>query len=104
MSDERDSELNREFEAAFDGPEDFDFAFVEQRRESEFANFGFDPYQARLLREAEFSDEDEDIPDDFECDDEDCDLDHDNDFDDNWEDEDEWEESDEDDDEDSFSY
>ena len=100
---EHDSELNREFGAAYDNPNDFDFGFVAQREQSGFANFGFDPAEAARLRAEEDEDFYGDPDDDFECDDEDCDIDHD---DDTWyDDDDEWEEvEDDEDDEDSFTY
>ncbi len=59
------SPLTNEFEAACNDPQGTDFGFVEQRRESGFANFGFDPDEAARMRdEADFDNVDEDFDED----------------------------------------
>lgn len=65
--------LQAEFAVACDNPKDFDFGFVEQRRETGFANFGFDPAVAAQLRGE--VDEDDDLEDRDEFDDTDTDWD-----------------------------
>ena len=64
-------DLQADFAAAVADPQGFDFAFVEQRRETEFANFGFDPAKAKALRNAEIAriDADLDLEDDDDFDD-----------------------------------
>lgn len=57
---EHDSPLNQAFAAASDNPEEFDFSFAEERRESGFANFGFDPAKAAAMRAAELGTDDAD--------------------------------------------
>jgi hypothetical protein len=55
--DEDQSELNREFGEAFDGPEDTDFSFAYQREDNSFANFGFDADKAAQMRKAELEED-----------------------------------------------
>lgn len=57
---EQDSPLNQAFAAAADNPAEFDFSFAEERRESGFANFGFDPEKAAAMRAAENGTDDAD--------------------------------------------
>ncbi len=52
---EADSPLNQEFSQAADNPNDFDFGFVEQRRECGLANFNFPPDEAAVMRERELA-------------------------------------------------
>ena len=55
MSDEANSQLNDQLKYAFDNPEEFDFGFVDEREEAGFANFGFDPDEAKRLQDAELN-------------------------------------------------
>lgn len=87
-------QLQSDFAAAVADPQGFDFAFVEQRKETEYANFGFDPAQAKAMRAAEIAridaeldmESDDDFDDDLDdevIDDDDDDFDpFDDDFDD----------------------
>ena len=50
---ERDSELNRELLETCENPGDFDFGFAEKREASGFANFDFDPAEAKAMRQSE---------------------------------------------------
>ena len=50
---ERDSDLNKALNDACENPDEFDFGFVEEREETGYANFGFDPANAEELRDAE---------------------------------------------------
>lgn len=55
------SDLQSDFEKACNDPQSFDFGFQEQRRESGFANFGFDPAEAARLREEIDNYDDDDL-------------------------------------------
>jgi hypothetical protein len=80
-------QLQSDFAAAVADPQNFDFAFVEQRQESDFANFGYDPAKAKEMRDAEIArieseldaesddDFDDDLDDDATFDDDDDDFD-----------------------------
>jgi hypothetical protein len=67
-------QLQSDFAAAVADPQGFDFAFVEQRRETEFANFGYDPAKAKEMRDREIAridaeldlEEDDDFDDDLD--------------------------------------
>ncbi len=50
---EDNSPLTDEFAAACDNPQDLDCSFAEQRRDSGYANFDFDPAEAAALRQTE---------------------------------------------------
>ena len=68
-----DDTLTDDFEAACNDPAGFDFGFEEQRKESGYANFGFDPAKAQEMRDKEqaridaiFEGDEEDFEDDFD--------------------------------------
>lgn len=109
-------QLQADFAAAVENPQDFDFGFEKQREESGYANFDFDPVKAKALRDAEIaridseldleSDEEEDFEDELDNwegdDDDDADP-----FDDDFDDDDmsddddgDWEDFDDDDEDD----
>lgn len=102
MDNNENPSLQADFAAAVSDPQGFDFAFVEQRRETEFANFGFDPAKAKAMRDAEIAridaeldlesddDFDDDLDDEVVNDDEDYDPFGDDFDDDDMEDEDEY--------------
>ena len=78
VADDTGEALANEMGAAFDNPAETDFGFAEARRESGYANFGFDPVKAAAMRAADPSnqypdDEDEDWDDENE-DEDDSDL------------------------------
>lgn len=52
-SDENKSKLNQELANAFENPDDFDFGFVAEREDTDFANFDFDEDEARDMRNKE---------------------------------------------------
>lgn len=95
-----DTRLADEFEAACADPAGLDCGFEAQRKESGYANFGFDPEEAaelraeeerRIMEEAEDWDDDyddEDDEDDVIFDDDDWEeIEEDEDWEDDWEDE-----------------
>lgn len=104
-----DDTLTDEFEAACNDPAGFDFGFEEQRKESGYANFGFDPAKAQEMRDKEqaridaiFEGDEDDFVDDCDEEDEDDyfedfedeDEDDDDDFDDLYDDDDDFDDFD----------
>jgi len=84
LANDSQSELEKEFGAACDNPQDLDCGFEKQRQESGFANFGFPADKAAEMREKELARiaaELENEPLDYEDEDEDeedaCGHDHD---------------------------
>lgn len=75
LADDSGEALANEMGAAFDNPAETDFGFAEARRESGYANFGFDPVKAAAMRAADPSNapapESLVYPDDEDWDDED---------------------------------
>lgn len=53
LADDSGEALANEMGAAFDNPAETDFGFAEARRESGYANFGFDPVKAAAMRAAD---------------------------------------------------
>ena len=47
------SPLNDEFGDAYDDPDDFDFGFEKERDENGFANFDFNPEEAKQMQQEE---------------------------------------------------
>ena len=71
--------LAAEFGKAFDNPGEFDFGFEEARKETGFANFGFDPAKAAAMRAADPSNQVDPDEDDDDWDDDDTDWEEDED-------------------------
>lgn len=55
LAQSEDSQLENEFAAACADPHGLDCGFVEQRRDADFANFGFPPDRAAEMREKELA-------------------------------------------------
>ena len=52
-ADSMNDEMNDEFGDAYDDPDNFDFGFERERSENGFANFDFDPEEAKQMQKEE---------------------------------------------------
>lgn len=73
LADDSGEALANEMGAAFDNPAETDFGFAEARRETGYANFGFDPVKAAAMRAADPSnrrpvEDDEEEDDEYDSD------------------------------------